>query len=203
MWYLNAYQSHFFNDILARRLDRLDRILVGDWAMKMENGACFLVDAWAVECTKPAVWIGTIEGHRFRSTSLIIRHLLRRQRIAFQRHALLHVGRIDPPKRFAPIQVLRRKSRRSRITGCRHAFVRVDPITTLGLFGPWQARQLFSSTGAMSRLKLIGSAVATAGEISKLRSAIKRNGMLCSRVGQAFLPANQDTQADKDVCPTT
>ncbi|MBU6435727.1 MAG: tRNA pseudouridine(13) synthase TruD, partial [Nitrospirae bacterium] len=44
MWYLNAYQSYFFNDILARRLDRLDRILVGDWAMKMENGACFLVE---------------------------------------------------------------------------------------------------------------------------------------------------------------
>ena len=44
MWYLNAYQSHFFNDMLARRLDRLDRILVGDWAMKMENGACFLVE---------------------------------------------------------------------------------------------------------------------------------------------------------------
>jgi tRNA pseudouridine13 synthase len=44
MWYLNAYQSHFFNDILARRLDRLDHILIGDWAMKMENGACFLVE---------------------------------------------------------------------------------------------------------------------------------------------------------------
>lgn len=49
MWYLNAYQSHFFNDMLARRLDRLDRILVGDWAMKMENGACFLVEDAAKE----------------------------------------------------------------------------------------------------------------------------------------------------------
>jgi len=49
MWYLNAYQSHFFNDILARRLDRLDRILVGDWAMKMENGACFPVEDAAKE----------------------------------------------------------------------------------------------------------------------------------------------------------
>jgi tRNA pseudouridine13 synthase len=44
MWYLHAYQSHFFNDMLARRLDRLDRILIGDWAMKMDNGACFLVE---------------------------------------------------------------------------------------------------------------------------------------------------------------
>jgi tRNA pseudouridine13 synthase len=44
MWYLNAYQSYFFNEMLARRLDRLDRVLVGDWAMKTENGACFLVE---------------------------------------------------------------------------------------------------------------------------------------------------------------
>lgn len=49
MWYLNAYQSHFFNDMLARRLDRIDRILVGDWAMKMENGACFQVEDAATE----------------------------------------------------------------------------------------------------------------------------------------------------------
>ncbi len=49
MWYLNAYQSHFFNDMLARRLDRIDRILVGDWAMKMQNGACFLVEDAAIE----------------------------------------------------------------------------------------------------------------------------------------------------------
>ncbi len=49
MWYLNAYQSYFFNAMLARRLDRIDRILVGDWAMKMENGACFLVEDAAIE----------------------------------------------------------------------------------------------------------------------------------------------------------
>ena len=42
--YLNAYQSYFFNEMLARRLDRLDRVLVGDWAMKTENGARFLVE---------------------------------------------------------------------------------------------------------------------------------------------------------------
>jgi len=44
MWYLNTFQSYLFNRILARRLDRIDRILVGDWAMKMDNGACFLVE---------------------------------------------------------------------------------------------------------------------------------------------------------------
>ncbi|MFO0707870.1 MAG: tRNA pseudouridine(13) synthase TruD [Nitrospira sp.] len=44
MWYLNAYQSHLFNRMLARRIDRIDRVFVGDWAMKTENGACFLVE---------------------------------------------------------------------------------------------------------------------------------------------------------------
>jgi len=44
MWYLNSLQSHLFNQILARRIDRLDRMFAGDWAMKTENGACFLVE---------------------------------------------------------------------------------------------------------------------------------------------------------------
>ncbi|HEY7532139.1 MAG TPA: tRNA pseudouridine(13) synthase TruD [Nitrospiraceae bacterium] len=44
MWYLNAYQSALFNRILARRIDRLDRMFNGDWAMKLDNGACFLVE---------------------------------------------------------------------------------------------------------------------------------------------------------------
>ena len=44
MWYLNTFQSHIFNHILARRIERIDRLLVGDWAMKMDNGACFPVE---------------------------------------------------------------------------------------------------------------------------------------------------------------
>jgi tRNA pseudouridine13 synthase len=44
IWYLNAYQSFLFNRILARRIDHLDRIFVGDWAMKLDNGACFQVN---------------------------------------------------------------------------------------------------------------------------------------------------------------
>lgn len=44
IWYLNAFQSHLFNKILALRIDRIDRVLAGDWAMKMVNGACFLVE---------------------------------------------------------------------------------------------------------------------------------------------------------------
>jgi tRNA pseudouridine13 synthase len=44
MWYINSYQSYLFNQILGRRIDSLDRVWTGDWAMKMDNGACFLVE---------------------------------------------------------------------------------------------------------------------------------------------------------------
>lgn len=44
LWYLHAYQAFLFNRVLARRINRLDQIMVGDWAMKHENGACFLVE---------------------------------------------------------------------------------------------------------------------------------------------------------------
>lgn len=49
IWYLNAYQSFLFNRMLARRMDHLDKVLVGDWAMKSENGACFLVENAEIE----------------------------------------------------------------------------------------------------------------------------------------------------------
>lgn len=49
MWFLNAYQSHIFNKMLAARIDRLDRVLVGDWAMKHVNGACFQVEHADIE----------------------------------------------------------------------------------------------------------------------------------------------------------
>jgi len=44
IWYLNTYQSFLFNRMLARRIDRIDRVLAGDWAMKSDNGACFHVE---------------------------------------------------------------------------------------------------------------------------------------------------------------
>jgi tRNA pseudouridine13 synthase len=44
IWYLNAYQSFLFNRILALRIDRIDRIFAGDWAIKSDNGACFSVE---------------------------------------------------------------------------------------------------------------------------------------------------------------
>lgn len=44
IWYLNAYQSFLFNRMLGRRIHQIDRLFVGDWAMKSENGACFQVE---------------------------------------------------------------------------------------------------------------------------------------------------------------
>jgi tRNA pseudouridine13 synthase len=48
-WYLHAYQSHLFNRVLARRIGMIDQVLHGDWAMKTDNGACFLVEDSTVE----------------------------------------------------------------------------------------------------------------------------------------------------------
>jgi len=44
IWYLNTYQSFLFNRMLAKRVDLIDRMLAGDWAIKSDNGACFLVE---------------------------------------------------------------------------------------------------------------------------------------------------------------
>ncbi len=52
LWFLNAYQSYIFNKIIAARIDRLDCVLVGDWAMKHVNGACFQVENAEIEQTR-------------------------------------------------------------------------------------------------------------------------------------------------------
>jgi tRNA pseudouridine13 synthase len=49
LWFLHAYQSFLFNKVLAARIDRIDRMLIGDWAMKHVNGACFQVEDAQVE----------------------------------------------------------------------------------------------------------------------------------------------------------
>lgn len=49
MWYLNAFQSHLFNRILAKRIDSLDRVFAGDWAIKTSTGACFQVEDESAE----------------------------------------------------------------------------------------------------------------------------------------------------------
>ena len=47
--YVSAFQSELFNRVLARRIDRIDRLETGDIAWKHRNGACFLVEDAEVE----------------------------------------------------------------------------------------------------------------------------------------------------------
>ena len=49
IWFMNAYQSHVFNRIVAKRIESIDRVFLGDWAMKSDNGACFPVEQQEVE----------------------------------------------------------------------------------------------------------------------------------------------------------
>ena len=48
LW-VSALQSRLFNDVVARRIDSLGTLLDGDFAMKHENGAGFLVESAAHE----------------------------------------------------------------------------------------------------------------------------------------------------------
>jgi tRNA pseudouridine13 synthase len=49
IWFMNAYQSHVFNRIVAKRIESIDRVFLGDWAMKSDKGACFPVEQPEVE----------------------------------------------------------------------------------------------------------------------------------------------------------
>src|SRR5260370_644503 len=48
LW-LQALQSRIFNDVVAKRIESLDRIMDGDFAYNHENGACFLVESAALD----------------------------------------------------------------------------------------------------------------------------------------------------------
>ncbi|HLL90577.1 MAG TPA: tRNA pseudouridine(13) synthase TruD, partial [Tepidisphaeraceae bacterium] len=43
LW-ISALQSQMFNDVLAKRIDSYDKVFVGDWAYKHDNGAAFKVE---------------------------------------------------------------------------------------------------------------------------------------------------------------
>jgi tRNA pseudouridine13 synthase len=43
LW-VSALQSRIFNEVVAKRIDSLDRLMDGDFAYKHENGACFVVE---------------------------------------------------------------------------------------------------------------------------------------------------------------
>lgn len=67
-FYVSAYQSQLFNTVLARRLPQFDTILMGDLAMKHDNGAVFRVEDAAAEAARAAAFeispTGPIFGHR-------------------------------------------------------------------------------------------------------------------------------------------
>jgi len=48
LW-LSALQSQIFNEVLARRIGGIDKLMAGDLAYKHENGACFRVEDPAIE----------------------------------------------------------------------------------------------------------------------------------------------------------
>jgi tRNA pseudouridine13 synthase len=48
LW-VSALQSRMFNDVVARRIDSLDRVMTGDLAYKHDSGAAFLVQDAATE----------------------------------------------------------------------------------------------------------------------------------------------------------
>jgi tRNA pseudouridine13 synthase len=47
--FLSAYQSYLFNEVMAKRIDTLDKIIPGDLAAREDNGAVFRVEDVAVE----------------------------------------------------------------------------------------------------------------------------------------------------------
>jgi len=55
-FFVSAYQAALFNQVLARRLAQLDRLLPGDIAIKHSNGACFTVTDPTAEQTRCQRW---------------------------------------------------------------------------------------------------------------------------------------------------
>lgn len=54
--YVSAFQSDLFNQVLARRVENIDRVLTGDLAWKHANGACFRVEDEAAEQARCATF---------------------------------------------------------------------------------------------------------------------------------------------------
>jgi tRNA pseudouridine13 synthase len=67
LW-VSALQSRLFNDVLAQRIDSIDKLMDGDVAYKHENGACFHVESAAIEQLRCDAFeispTGPIVGHR-------------------------------------------------------------------------------------------------------------------------------------------
>ncbi|NLX03508.1 MAG: tRNA pseudouridine(13) synthase TruD [Phycisphaerae bacterium] len=68
--FVSAYQSYLFNEVLARRIEAIDRMETGDLAYKHENGAVFMVENADVEQPRAAQFeispSGPLYGYRMR-----------------------------------------------------------------------------------------------------------------------------------------
>src|SRR5207248_5982648 len=67
LW-VSALQSELFNQVVARRIDSIDRLIDGDLAWKHENGACFAVESAEAEQARAAAFeispTGPLLGYR-------------------------------------------------------------------------------------------------------------------------------------------
>jgi tRNA pseudouridine13 synthase len=68
--YVSALQSRIFNEVLARRVDQIDRVQTGDLAQKTDSGGVFLVEVVAAEAPRAAAGeispTGPLPGSRAR-----------------------------------------------------------------------------------------------------------------------------------------
>jgi tRNA pseudouridine13 synthase len=55
-FFVNAYQSHLFNRVLAARINEIDAVQLGDLAYKHDNGSVFRVEDAAAEAPRAAVF---------------------------------------------------------------------------------------------------------------------------------------------------
>ena len=63
--YLSAVQSFLFDQVVARRIDNIDRLVTGDLAIKHVNGACFLVEDAATEMERARLFEISASGPMF------------------------------------------------------------------------------------------------------------------------------------------
>ncbi|MFZ2949016.1 MAG: tRNA pseudouridine(13) synthase TruD [Desulfuromonadaceae bacterium] len=63
--YLSAFQSSLFDQSVAERIDRIDRLMTGDLAIKHINGACFLVEDAAAEQGRADIFEISASGPMF------------------------------------------------------------------------------------------------------------------------------------------
>ncbi|MDD5285556.1 MAG: tRNA pseudouridine(13) synthase TruD [Desulfuromonadaceae bacterium] len=63
--YLSAVQSFLFDQVVARRIEHIDELLIGDLAFKHVNGACFLVEDAGTEMERAGSFEISASGPMF------------------------------------------------------------------------------------------------------------------------------------------